>query len=433
MIRLRSAQALGLAPILEENESLTQEPSQILNPDILNEIGSTANTPRRNISDHQFPSPPSPLKVSQPEVISTPTKHDGDDSVESVSRDSDDNSSLREQTSRYVLNMESKLRGLNIPLKVRQNTQIYEMNSEGKLAYADLTFDLLYFKLKKECKYGDANRGSLFSNPPSSSSTVPSFTFTSSSSPSLNPSISKYHKYRKQSFVNGDLRMTLSLFGTGRIDGTKDFVRLNFPINLEDIYDPLHLSFENTLGAYKSTLFLRRHSIWFSFYTEAYPIQAIIMARKLILFLPRAKESVLALNDSFVKEIVPQVQQVIEGQLSPPFSSPHSLSLPCSLSLFLLGSSSHPPPPLHDRLASKYQRSRLRYSIRTRHVPCLDHSSWCERKGRIPSHAQILGAVFGLSEETEVQFSSPDPLDGTGVPLTESQESIESCHEPDEE
>jgi hypothetical protein len=358
MIRLRSAQALGLAPILEENEGqVGQEHSQpLFNPENsnLNEIASTSNTPRRNIPDLQFPSSPSPIKIDLPDpplTSSSSNKHDLglDDVADSVSRDSDDNSSLREQTSRYVLNMESKLRDLNIPMKIRQNTQIYEMDSESKLTYSDLTFDSLYSKLKKECKYGDIQRGEL-----SSSSHLP----TSSSTPTTSVTTihSKYHKYRKQSYINGDLRMTLSLFGTGRIDGTKDFVRFNFPINLEDIYDPLHLSFENTLGAYKSTLFLRRHSIWFSFYTEAYPIQAIIMARKLILFLPKSKESVLALNDSFVKEIVPQIQQVIEGLFTalilPLLSFYYTLSLFLSLSLSLSLSLC-----LTLRLASKHQRA----------------------------------------------------------------------------
>jgi hypothetical protein len=63
------------------------------------------------------------------------------------------------------------------------------------------------------------------------------------------------------------------------------------------------------------------------------------MARKLILFLPRSKESVLALNDLFVKEIVPQIQQVIDGLPCPPllislFPPP---SLPSTSLLFLFG------------------------------------------------------------------------------------------------
>lgn len=349
-IRLRSAQALGLAPILEETEVVSQGPDLIVSnysaPEEISSI-SLAVTPKWNKPDPLFPSSipdtsPFPSVLTQsPDTAPSTTRQDRVDSIEShtqshTSHDSED-LSLREQASQYASNMESKLRDLKVPLKIRQNTQIYEMSFEGKLTYADITFDVLYSKLKKECKFCDSHRTTF----PSKSSTTkfgsivqpfppnlenddsksgpvphPSTPVNHYSSISPPPPLSQskfYNKYGKQTYVNGDTRMTLSLFGTGRIDGTKDFVRLNFPINLEDIYDPLHLSFENTLGSYKSSLFIRRHSIWFSFYTEAYPIQAIIMARKLILFLPRSKESVLALNDLFVKEIVPQIQQVIDG------------------------------------------------------------------------------------------------------------------------
>jgi hypothetical protein len=366
-IRLRSAQALGLAPIIEEGEGISQGPDFALSDNSLpnQEIRSVSPdiTPKCNKPDPQFPSPisdntPIPsLTIQSSDTAPSSTRQNRVDSIEShthsQSHDSEDNS-LQEQASQYALNMESKLRDLKVPLKIRQNTQIYEMSSEGKLTYADITFDVLYSKLKKECKFCDSHRKTFHSKKTSSAQfgsnigqpffpapddeasvisnpllhpPTPIHQFSSISPPPSHPPLSQskfYNKYSKQTYVNGDTRQTLSLFGTGRIDGTKDFVRLNFPINLEDIYDPLHLSFENTLGAYKSSLFIRRHSIWFSFYTEAYPIQAIIMARKLILFLPRSKESVLALNDLFVKEIVPQIQQVIDGLITPSSSSSDS-------------------------------------------------------------------------------------------------------------
>lgn len=122
---------------------------------------------------------------------------------------------------------------------------------------------------------------------------------------------------------------TAKLFNNGRVDGTKDFIRLNFHINNFGYYDTSDV--EDKYSVYKSTLFFRRHSIWLAMYTGSYAVRAIIMADKLYLFIPLKdtlgerglddepleRPATAISHDSdelFVKDVVENMQKIITGR-----------------------------------------------------------------------------------------------------------------------
>mmetsp|Transcript_22480 Transcript_22480/g.32815 ORF Transcript_22480/g.32815 Transcript_22480/m.32815 type:complete len:644 (-) Transcript_22480:212-2143(-) len=179
--------------------------------------------------------------------------------------------------------LDSDMRGIRIPVGNRQRVQVEYMFAKGHTVNQHETLDSVYAQLKTACRAIDSTEQRTGS------------------------SDTEFPKIRRQCTRIGVTR----LFGGGRIDGTKDFVRLNFPLNLDDIYSS-HTTMESAVTIHKSALFLRRHSIWLAFYTERYPIRAVLMADMLLLFTPPSPDSPSLPDEKFVHEIVVPMRQLVE-------------------------------------------------------------------------------------------------------------------------
>lgn len=185
--RIRSNQVAGLTTIKEENEGQLSQNDFLNDPRKFSvdtqshkysadgtfievEVNSNQSTPRLNKSDIHPPidsnfSFDTSLKQNPTDSINQSNSHGLDESYHSQystksqeSRSSwEANSVLELASRRYALDMEAKLRNLNLQTH-RQSTQIYEMTAEGKVTSFSLTFDILYSNLKKECKSCDSSR-----------------------------------------------------------------------------------------------------------------------------------------------------------------------------------------------------------------------------------------------------------------------------------
>jgi hypothetical protein len=101
--------------------------------------------------------------------------------------------------------------------------------------------------------------------------------------------------------------INLKLFGNGNIGDMWNFNRMNFPtiFGEEDDGDD-----ETSTAVHKSTLFIRRHSIWMAFYTEDFPVRAIVMSDRVIVFLPSRSG---ASSEKFMLQVQSVLPVALEG------------------------------------------------------------------------------------------------------------------------
>jgi hypothetical protein len=105
------------------------------------------------------------------------------------------------------------------------------------------------------------------------------------------------------------------LFGSGYIDGIRDFIHLDLRLNFDDgIANPASStnSIENLTALNKSSLFFRRYSVWMAFYTAAYPVRAVIGPDRVRVFVPTTDDG-LVVDDKFSKEILQPMQMLLNG------------------------------------------------------------------------------------------------------------------------
>jgi hypothetical protein len=235
---------------------------------------------------------------SNASLLRIPTGHLGPisegDSEGSLQDDSERNDNLIAQYSNKFEN-ETSMRLMSPKVSPHQGICVQEISQNGGIVYLNaISLDSLYDRLKRDCRHLDQRQPALKSNDTSK--------FTKRRSLHRDASLATFRK-----------RGLTRLFGSGRIDGTKDFVRMNFPLSVELLLNSSQHC--DLSGRTKSTIFFRRHSIWISLNCEEYPIRAIIMADKVYVFIPSDGSVSNDLGSKFQKEIVQPLIQLIEGRL----------------------------------------------------------------------------------------------------------------------
>lgn len=105
------------------------------------------------------------------------------------------------------------------------------------------------------------------------------------------------------------------LFGSGYIDGIRDFMHLDLRLNFDDGITGASSStnsIDNLTVLNKSALFFRRYSIWMAFYTAAYPVRAVIGPDRVRVFVPTTDVGVVV-DEKFSKEILQPIQMLLAG------------------------------------------------------------------------------------------------------------------------
>ena len=185
--------------------------------------------------------------------------------------------------------MDNSMRGTKGAVDDKRNVLVREIYARRSHDDSENTMDMLYLRLKSYCKRIDSFQ------------------------PVANVTTPRGNTHRNFHFsTKNPLKR---IFGNGRIDGTNDFVRLNFPVDLDNEANLNGDNEEQSTAMYKSTLFIRRHTIWFAFYTANYAVKGVLSAEGLFLFVPKKDDG--SSDQKFILEIQLPFEKNAECKLTP--------------------------------------------------------------------------------------------------------------------